>query len=132
MKQRNVLWLGAFMEFFLKQYNIPWLGAFMESFFVTLPMLSVFSFWAIFTVLYANIRPYLLQHIPWLTFWIFMVAIVVIGLIGMVVVYKFIILSIWLFRKKQMSDFEKQMLDRMDVLETTLKSITSNKKDNGV
>jgi cytidyltransferase-like protein len=86
----------------MKQHNIPWLGAFMEAFFVTLPLLGIINFWAIITVLYTNIRPYLLLHMPWVTLWLFVVALTVIGIVGMFLVYKFVLPSVWSFRGKQM------------------------------
>jgi D-beta-D-heptose 7-phosphate kinase/D-beta-D-heptose 1-phosphate adenosyltransferase len=86
----------------MKQKNIPWLGAFMESFFVTLPLLSIINFWAIIVMLYTNLRPYLLQYMPWMNLWYFVAILTLIGVLGMVLVYKFVLPSIWAFRGKQM------------------------------
>ena len=88
----------------MKQRNIPGLGAFMESFFVTLPILGIINFWAIITVLYANVQPYLLQHAPWMNLWIFVGLLTLIGITGMIIVYKFVLSSVWSFRGKQMLD----------------------------
>ena len=91
----------------MRQKNIPGLGAFMESFFVTLPILGIINFWAIITVLYANVQPYLLQHAPWMNLWIFVGFLTLIGITGMFIVYKFVLSSVWSFRGKQMFDREK-------------------------
>ena len=107
----------------MKQRNVPWLGAFMESFFVTLPLLGIINFWAIITVLYTNARPYLLQYLPWMTLWLFMVLITVIGIVGMLLVYKFVLPSIWSFRGKQMFDRENQLVSKIDSIEALLDNI---------
>ena len=68
---------------------------------MTLPVFSIFSTIAIIIVLYANIRPYLIQHAPWMTLWAFLGILMIIGLTGMVLMYKFVLKSIWSFRENQ-------------------------------
>jgi hypothetical protein len=109
----------------MKQKNIPWLGAFMESFFMTLPIFSIFSTIAIIIVLYTNIQPYLIQYVPWITLWSFMGILMVFGLTGMFVMYKFVLKSIWAFRGKQTNSNE----DRLERIETMLKELVEKKEN---
>lgn len=107
----------------MKQKNIPWLGAFLETFFTTLPFLSIVSFLAIIMVLYSEARPYLLQYAPWMTLWLFLVIIAVVGVFGMWLVYRFVLPSIWTFRGRQMFDRENQLVNKIESIESLLESI---------
>lgn len=86
----------------MKQKNIPWLGAFLETFFTTIPFINILSLCAILLILYTNIRPYLVQYTPWMTLWLFLGIVALIGVVGMVLVYKFVMASLWSFRGRQM------------------------------
>lgn len=97
----------------VKQKNIPWLGAFLETFFSTLPFLSVISFVSITMVLYASARPYLLQYAPWMTLWLFLGIVVMLGITGMWLVYKFVLPSIWAFRGTQLFNQETAPANRV-------------------
>ena len=100
----------------MKQQNIPWLGAVVDSLYTSLPVLSIINFVAITTVLYTNIHPYLQEHLPWMRFWIFIVFMVVATLILIVVVYKFVVPSLWAFRSKQMFTHESEVTNKLDKL----------------
>ena len=112
----------------MKQWNIPWLGAFMESFFVTLPLLSVINFWAIITVLYTTVRPHLLQYAPWVTMWLFVGCITLLGIIGMVLVYKFVLPSIWTFRQDQMFKHNSNIVDLLKNIDERLARLEESSK----
>ena len=86
----------------MRQRNIPGVGAFIESLFTCLPILGIINFIFIAIVLYTDIQPYLLVHMPWIKLWIFMLALTF--LVGgmMILVYKFVLPSLWAFRGRQM------------------------------
>jgi hypothetical protein len=118
----------------MKQKNIPWIGAFMESFFMTLPVFSIFSTIAIIIVLYANIQPYLIRYIPWMNLWAFMGILMTFGLTGMFLMYKFVLRSIWDFRGKQTNGNKpdtNEIDGRLDRIEKTLVELAKLKKENG-
>ena len=87
---------------YLKKRNIPGVCAFIESLFTCLPVLGSINFIFIAIVLYTDIQPYLLVHMPWIKLRIFMLALTF--LVGgmMILVYKFVLPSLWAFRGRQM------------------------------
>jgi len=100
----------------MKQKNIPWLGAIVDSLYVSLPILSIVNFFAITTVLYTSLYPYLQEHAPWMKYWIFLIIIGALVLVLMGLVYKFVIPSLWTFRSKQMFMHESEITDKLDEL----------------
>jgi len=96
-----------------KQKNILWLGAFTDSLFATLPLLSVINFLSIQTVLYANVKEYILPWAPWLTFVWFIALMVLITLGAMVLVYKFVIPSLWVWRGSQLYGHQSILMDEI-------------------
>jgi len=100
----------------MKQKNIPWLGAIVDSVYITLPILSAVNFFAILTVLYTNIYPDIQAYAPWMRYWIFLILVVILSVILMVLVYKFIIPSLWAFRGKQMFMHESEITDKLNKL----------------
>lgn len=108
----------------IKQRRIKGLGELYDSFLAALPLISGINFVSILTILYSDIRPYLLVHIPWMTLPIFFGLVMVLTLIAMVFVYKYLIPSVWVFRGNQMfghkngvSDKLDEILERLDKLE---------------
>jgi len=59
----------------------------------------------------------MLEYTPWLTFWMFVLFLGVVTIITMVVMYKFILPAVWVFRQKQMFQHESELLDRIGILE---------------
>lgn len=104
----------------MKQKNIPWLGALVDSAFNTLPVLSVVNFLSIIVVLYATIRPQLLVWAPWMGVWTFFGMMCGVGLVIMVLIYIFVLPSLWTFRGKQMFGFESQIIDKLKVLQEAI------------
>jgi len=86
----------------MRQRNIPGVGVFIESLFTCLPVLGIINFIFIAIVLYTDIQPYLLACMPWIKLWIFMLALTF--LVGgmMILVYKFVLPSLWAFRGRPM------------------------------
>lgn len=108
------------MKFKIKQKNVPYLGALVDSLYTSLPILSIINFLSIITILYATIHEYLLGWAPWLSLWIF------VGLLGiattstMVLIYIFVLPSVWTFRNKQMFGYESKVIDLLEKLEKML------------
>jgi len=100
----------------IKQRNIPWLGALIESLYSAMPMLSIINFLSIMTVLYATIKEYLFTWVPWLTFGWFISIMTVFTLVLMLLVYKFLIPSLWVFRGKQLYGFDSELVDEIKKL----------------
>jgi len=100
----------------MKQKNIPWLGALTDALYVSLPVLSLVNFFAILTVLYADIHPYLQEYLPWLRFWVFLAIVVVLATALMLLVYKFVVPSLWTYRSKQMFTHESEVTDKLNEL----------------
>lgn len=101
----------------MKQRNIPWLGAFVEALYMSLPIVSVINFASIAIVLYSDIRPYLLEHLPWVQLWMFLLALSSFVSISMLLVYKFLLPSIWTFRGRQMFGHESKVITTLNRIE---------------
>ena len=100
----------------MKQRNIPWLGAVVDSVYITLPILSAVNFFAILTVLYTNISSDIQAYVPWMRYWVFLILVGILSVILMVLVYKFVVPSLWAFRGKQMFMHESEITDKLDEL----------------
>lgn len=99
-----------------KQRNIPWLGAFVDSLFTSLPILSIINFLSIQTVLYATVVQYVLPWLPWFNFGLFILIMVAITFALMVFVYKFVIPSLWAWRGTQLYGHQSPVMDEIKAL----------------
>ena len=106
-----------------KQRKIPMLGEITDVIFTSLPILSVINFVSILTVLYYNVSPFLKEHMAWLNFWWFLSFLLVGSTIIMLVVYKFVLPSLWTFRSNQMLSGKDDLAARLDTIEKLLKEI---------
>lgn len=104
----------------MKQKNVKRVGAIFESAFTVLPILSIINYLSISTVLYASIREYLLVWVPWMQLWVFILMLMALGLVLMVVTYKWVLPSIWTFRGKQMFSHDSEVIDKLDGIEQRL------------
>ena len=91
------------------QKNIPWLGKIVDSLYTTLPILSIINFLSIITVLYATISKQLIRYVPFLNFINFLFCIALLTLFTMIMVYKFVLPSLWKFRGEQMMNENKKI-----------------------
>lgn len=98
-----------------------WIGAFMESFFLTLRIFSFLSTVAIIIVLYANIQPFLLRYVPWITLWYFILILAVIGLSAMGLVHKFLLPAIKSHDKKSNGNVDEK-LERIEKMLIEIKN----------
>ncbi len=113
-----------------KQKNIPWLGAIVDSLYTSLPLLSIINFLSITTVLYATLKEYLLHWAPWLTFGMFIGFLSLLTILMMVIMYLFILPSIWTFRDKQMYGFESVLMKEIQTLKEEIQKIRSSEIEN--
>jgi len=107
----------------LPQKNIKWLGKLIESLYISLPILSIINFLSITTVLYASTRPYIAEHLPWVTFWMFLL--VIAGLTwGMVLIaWIFIVPSVWALRGDQMFSYESGFRNDLKAIKKEIKEV---------
>lgn len=122
-----------------KQTTISWLGPMVDSLYTSLPILSIFNFLSIQTVLYTTVMQYVLPWLPWLNFGWFIFIMVVITFGVMFLVYKFVIPSLWVWRGKQLYGHESQLMDKVEELKNGImllkeeheKQMESLKKSHG-
>ena len=107
----------------IKQKNVTWLGILIESLYTALPILSIVNFLAILTVLYANVHPYLQEYAPWLRFWAFLIILGILTTVSIVLVYKFVVPSLWAFRSKQMFEHESEITNKLNELNRKLEEV---------
>ena len=100
----------------IKQHNIPWLGALVDSLYTSLPLLSIINFVSILTVLYATTKGWLLEWVPWITLWMFLLFLGSLVVFSMVMVYKFVIPSLWTWRQEQMFGYESGLRNDVKAL----------------
>ena len=89
-----------------KSKIIPWLGVIVESLYTSLPILSILNFISIITMLYTST---IVEYAPWLSFWMFVAILGVTVLCVMLVVWKFVIPSLWAYRSSQMKELTDGM-----------------------
>lgn len=118
----------------LKQKKIIGIGELYESFITALPILSAVQFISILAVLYNQLQPTLVTMLPGVTLPKFLLALSLIMAGVMVLVYKFLIPSVWTFRGKQLYGFESDLLKEVKALRKGVrklrKEIKAMKKEN--
>ena len=92
-----------------QQKRIPLLGEFVDSIFTAMPILSLVSLVSTMIILYEVVKDYFVDIAPWLTIFHFFGGVVVMFVPVLLIVYKFIIPSVWHFRSTQMGHLEKKM-----------------------
>lgn len=112
----------------LRQRKVIGLGELYESFITALPLLSAVQFVSILTLLYVDLQPNLVGLLPGITLLKFLIALSVIMLGVMVLVYKFLIPSIWTFRGKQLYGFESELLDEVKALRKDIQTLKEEKE----
>jgi len=104
-------------KFLAKQYNFgPWLGGLKDLFSRTMLYISIINFILIAVTAYnVTLKAFLLQYVPWITFWMYFAVLVTIVLLAMALEFKFIVPSHYTFLNKQ--EFEHQNLIRQELKE---------------
>lgn len=113
----------------LTQRNVPWVGPVIDSLYTSLPILSIFNFLSISTVLYATLREYLLVWVPWLTINWFLLFLAIITLSLMSIMYLFVLPSLWTFRNRQMHKYESELKDELAAIRVVLEAIQKDKQN---
>jgi len=113
----------------IRQKKIIGLGEIYEAFITALPVLSAVQFISILAILYNQLSPHLVDVFPWITLFRFVVILSIIMVIAMVLVYKFLIPSIWTFRGKQLYGFESALLDEVKALREEIKELKKEKEE---
>lgn len=122
--------LNKIWKIIIKQYNFgPFLGGLKDMATYTAFYVTILNFTLIAVTAYnTTLREYILSKVPWFSFPLFMAALIVLVLIGMVCEFKFIYPSIWVFRNRQEYTHQsllrkdlKKILDRLDELEEEIK-----------
>ena len=108
----------------LKQRNIPMLGAVIDSFVSSMPLMSVINFASIGVILYmTSIQPFAEKHMPWLTLPVFIFIMMAGVFVLMVIVYKFVLPSVWTFRGKQMFGYDNLVSSELKNIAKRLEKI---------
>lgn len=110
------------------QRKIIGLGELYESFITALPVLSAVQFISILAVLYNQLQPTLVSLIPGITLIRFLIVLTIVMIGTMILVYKFLIPSIWTFRGKQLYGFESQLMGEVQALRKEIKEMKEEKK----
>ena len=100
----------------LSQVNTgPFLGAFKDLASRTMVYVSALSFFQVTATFYnTTLKPSFLQYVPWLSFWIYFLTLVVIVLLIMLFEYKFIVPSTYTFINRQ--EYIHENLIRKDLV----------------
>jgi len=79
----------------IRQRILPGIGPIYDAFVTSLPFLSAIQFLTILALFYENIKDYLVPIFPWITFTMFIAtaASILVGI--MILVYKFLLPSVW-------------------------------------
>jgi len=111
----------------MEQRTVKGLGELYEAFMTALPVVSAIQFASILTLLYNQYRVWLIGIFPWLTLVWFLVIIGIILIIAMILVYKFLIPSLWTFRGKQLYGFESELMEEVKALRKEIKELKEGK-----
>jgi hypothetical protein len=99
-----------------RQTLVPGLGAFMDSMFTAMPILSIANFVSIVVVLYTSIHPWLAEKYPFFDhLWMLYASIVVVSVVSLVLVYRYVLPSLWSWRKSQM-EFRSEDSKKLDYI----------------
>jgi len=110
----------------LKQKRIPILGEVIDSFFTTLPILSAYSGISVTIILYEMTKQYMLVWFPWMNLGYFIIILVALFSPLVLLVYKYVIPSVWHFRSTQMSHLEM----KIDKLSKQLEKLQEGQNEN--
>ena len=115
----------------MKQRNISWIGPLVDSLYTSLPVLSIINFLSIITVLYTTIQENLMPWAPWLRFWMFATGMCVLVIIMMVLIYKFVLPSLWTFRNNQMHGYESVLMKEVQQLQDEVSQLRNAIEEQG-
>ena len=99
---------------------IPWLGVIVESLYTSLPILSILNFVSIVTMLYTST---IIKYVPWLSFWMFITILGMTVLCVMLIVWRFVVPSLWAYRSSQMKELTDSMKAQGKMIEELIKKV---------
>jgi membrane protein YdbS with pleckstrin-like domain len=102
----------------LRQKRIPGLGEVVDSLYTTMPIMSILNFISVNAVLYTTTREYLVGWLPWIKFWHWITAMIILTLALMLLMYIFVLPSLWAFRGRQMNAAEEVKKEVADLLQS--------------
>ena len=108
-----------------RQTRIPFLGELVDSIFTAMPALSLISLVSTLIILYEVMKQYVIDVAPWMNIGYFFGAIVVVFIPILLVVYKYILPSVWNFRSTQMSHLD----DKVDAIDRKLNILLGEKNE---
>lgn len=111
------------------QRTVIGLGELYETFITALPVLSAVQFISILAVLYNQYHDWLVGIWVGITLLKFILILSGIMAVAMVLVYKFLIPSLWTFRGKQLYGFESTLLNEVKELREDIANLTKVKEE---
>jgi len=113
----------------IKQRKVIGIGEIYESFITALPLLSAVQFLSILTLLYNDLQPYLVEVWPSISLLKFLLILSGLMAVAMVLVYRFLIPSIWTFRGKQLYGFESELMEKVEKLEKKVDKVVATTEE---
>ncbi|KKM73521.1 hypothetical protein LCGC14_1409690 [marine sediment metagenome] len=89
-----------------KQRRVRFLGEIIDTIFTAMPFFSAYTILSTTIILYEMTKEYIQNILPWMNVLYFMLMLGLLFLPVMLVVYKYIIPSVWHFRSTQMQHLE--------------------------
>ena len=94
-----------------KQRRVKFLGEVVDTVFTAMPFFSAYSILSTTIILYEMTKSYIQNLLPWMNVLWFLLLLGLLFLPVMLVVYKYIIPSVWQFRSTQMGHLEGKIDD---------------------
>ena len=108
-----------------KQRRIRFLGEVVDTIFTAMPALSAYSIVTTTIIMYELTKEYIQNLLPWMNVFYFVLFLVILFIPIMLVVYKYIIPSVWHFRSTQMQHLE----DKIDALSAQIAGLKERKDE---
>ena len=92
-----------------RQKRIPYLGELVDSIFTAMPALSLFGLMSTMIILYEVTKEYIIDFAPWLNIGVFFGALFIVFMPILLIVFKYILPSVWHFRSTLMAHLEEKV-----------------------
>ena len=110
-----------------KQRRVRFLGEIIDTIFTAMPFFSAYTILSTTIILYEMTKEYIQNLLPWMNVLYFMLILGLLFLPVMLVVYKYIIPSVWQFRSTQMGHLE----GKIDALSKQIEELKGQKNAGG-
>ncbi len=110
-----------------KQRRVRFLGEIIDTIFTAMPFFSAYTILSTTIILYEMTKEYIQNLLPWMNVLYFMLILGLLFLPVMLVVYKYIIPSVWQFRSTQMGHLE----GKIDALSAQIEELKGQKEAGG-